>query len=54
MTSQKLKSQIKAIATKIKNGKVKNIHAAQAKIKQLHEQLLTTQENEYWETLASL
>ena len=52
-TTEKIKKQIAAITLKIKNGKQKNIYAAQGKLLQLKQQLKIAQENEYWETLLS-
>lgn len=49
----KLKAQIKALNTKIKNGNVKNIHAVQGKIKSLKNILQIEMDNYNWENYLS-
>jgi hypothetical protein len=49
----KLKAQIKALNTKIQNGKVKNIYAVQGKIKLLKNSLQIEMELYNWENYLS-
>lgn len=49
----KLKAQIKALNTKIKNGSVKNIYAIQNKIKTLKNSLQIELDNYNWENYLS-
>jgi hypothetical protein len=49
----KLKAQIKALNTKIQNGKVKNIYAVQHKIKALKNSLQIEMELYNWENYLS-
>jgi len=49
----KLKAQIKALNTKIQNGKVKNIYAVQYKIKALKNSLQNEMELYNWENYLS-
>lgn len=53
-TINKIKSQIKALNNRLKDGKVKNIYAVQNKIKNLKEDLKTEMENHYWENYLSI
>lgn len=53
-TINKIKSQIKALNNRLKDGKVKNIYAVQNKIKGLKEDLKTEMENHYWENYLSI
>ena len=49
----KLKAQIKALNTKIKNGNVKNIYPVQYKIKALKNSLKIELDNYNWENYLS-
>ena len=50
----KLKAQIKAINSLIKEGKVKNIYPAEKKVEALKNSLKIEIENQYWRNLESL
>jgi hypothetical protein len=49
----KLKAQIKALNTKIKNGNVKNVYAVQNKVKTLKNILQIELDNYNWENYLS-
>lgn len=50
----KIKSQIKALNNRLKDGKVKNVYAVQNKIANLKIDLKTEMENHYWENYLSI
>ena len=53
-TINKIKSQIKALNNRLKDGKVKNVYAVQNKIANLKIDLKTEMENHYWENYLSI
>ena len=53
-TINKIKSQIKALNNRLKDGKVKNVYAIQNKIANLKIDLKTEMENHYWENYLSI
>jgi hypothetical protein len=53
-TINKTKSQIKALNTRLKEGKVKNPYPVINKIQKLKETLHIEMENHYWENYLSL
>ena len=50
----KLKAQIKALNSRIEQGKVKNVYPVQNKIKSLKTALKIELEQEYWRQLESI
>jgi len=53
MTKEKIRYQIRAITTKIREGKAKNYYAAIAKIKQLRVKLYELEKKESWNNFLS-
>lgn len=53
-TINKIKSQIKALNTRLKQGKVKNPYPVINKIESLKQVLKTEMENHYWENYLSI
>jgi hypothetical protein len=53
-TINKIKAQIKALNTRLMEGKVKNKYAVENKIKSLKLALKTEMENHYWENYLSI
>ena len=53
-TINKTKSQIKALNTRLMEGKVKNPYAVKNKIKTLKETIKIEMENHYWENYLSI
>jgi hypothetical protein len=53
-TINKIKSQIKALNSRLMDGNVKNKYALQNKIKALKMSLKTEMDNHYWENYLSI
>ena len=53
-TINKIKSQIKALNARLKEGKVKNPYPVLNKIEALKEALKTEMDNHYWENYLSI
>jgi hypothetical protein len=50
----KIKSQIKALNSRLKEGKVKNVYAVKNKIENLKNDLKIEMDNHYWENYLSI
>lgn len=50
----KIKSQIKALNYRLRDGKVKNVYPIQNKIANLKNDLKTEMDNHYWENYLSI